>query len=61
MPLEAIAECRLRAERCLIQAQSTEEFAIRLQWLALAEEWRALAESGEESNGRQSLTCARFP
>ena len=54
MPFEAIAECRLRAGRCLIQAQNTEEFAIRLQWLALAEEWRALAESGEESNGYQT-------
>jgi len=47
MPLQNAAEYRGRAERCLMQAKATSDFAIRMQWLSLAEDWRALAENIE--------------
>jgi hypothetical protein len=45
MPLQNAAEYRGRAERCLMQAKATSDFAIRMQWLSLAEDWRALADN----------------
>jgi hypothetical protein len=45
MPIEDAAEYRRRAERCLFQAESATDFAIRMQWIALSEDWRSLAES----------------
>jgi hypothetical protein len=47
MPSKESAEFRRRAEVCLMQARGALDFAIRMQWLALAEDWRALAESAE--------------
>src|SRR6266542_5476119 len=49
MPLGETTEYRLRAEECLMQARGALDFAIRMQWLALAEDWRALADSTERA------------
>jgi hypothetical protein len=36
-----------RSQRCLMQAQAADELSIRVQWLSLATEWRALAEQAD--------------
>ena len=49
MPPQDAAEYRRRAEECRMQVGGALDFAIRMQWLALAEDWRAWAESAEKA------------
>jgi hypothetical protein len=49
---EQVAEYRRMAAECLAAAQAISDSEVKIQWLALAERWKSLADTLEKSEAQ---------